>query len=115
MFGFRGVYNRKPRQFDYRPRYFDPEQERRENRKKELLGADYESRYGEKSDAPYVPGQYIKRDMLYRRGLAQKGKAHVANVSPVRFIVILGVLLAALIWVLNTESLQDFFGRWLTR
>ena len=36
---------RKPRQFEYKPRYFDPEQEAREARKREVLGADYQKAY----------------------------------------------------------------------
>ena len=36
MFGFGEVFNRKPRQFNYRPRYYDPEKEARERRRAEL-------------------------------------------------------------------------------
>ena len=36
---------RKPRQFEYKPRHFDPEQEAREARKREVLGADYQKAY----------------------------------------------------------------------
>ena len=52
----RFFYTPKPRQFDYRPRYYDPEKEAREKRREELLGA-----------RPATEGEYVPGDMLRRR------------------------------------------------
>lgn len=55
----------RPRQFNYTPRYYDPEKEARAQRRKELLGED------PLADAPqgeYKPGQYIRHSVAARRG-----------------------------------------------
>ena len=48
----RFFYTPKPRQFDYRPRYYDPEKEAREKRREELLGA------RPATEGEYVPVSY---------------------------------------------------------
>ena len=53
--GLFSPYKRHANRFNYIPRFFDPEKERREQRRAELRG--------ERSDAPegeYIPGQYIR-------------------------------------------------------
>lgn len=52
--GLFSPHKRHANRFNYIPRYFDPEKERREQRRAELRG--------ERSDTtePYTPGQYIR-------------------------------------------------------
>ena len=47
-------HKKKPNQFNYIPRFYDPEKERREARRRELRG--------ESSDdnTPYTPGKYVR-------------------------------------------------------
>ncbi len=40
MFGLKIFHRQKPRGFNYIPRHYDPEQERRDERRLELLGPD---------------------------------------------------------------------------
>ena len=56
---------RKPRQFEYKPRHFDPEQEAREARKREVLGADYQKAYENCDEQEHKPGETIR----LRRGI----------------------------------------------
>ncbi len=71
---------RKPRGFNYTPRYYDPEAEAREERKKIVLGEKYRSpaqRASEEKgqgDAEYVPGSYLREHIAARRG------AHAAEI-----------------------------------
>lgn len=115
MFGFRGVFNRKPRQFEYRPRYYDPEQERREQRKKELLGADYRERYksDEERQANYVPGKYVRESMIVRRGIGSSAK--IGSAARMRLVIVLILLGLAVWWLFGTDSITNFFAKWLGR
>ena len=63
MFGGR-VFFRKPRQFNYKPRYYDPEREAREERRREILG---DAAYTEEQLKAMKPGQYIRENMRARR------------------------------------------------
>ncbi len=65
MLGLKG-FRRKPREFDYRPRYYDMEKERREERRREILGGEAdEATHTEEGE--YIPGQYI-RERRMRKG-----------------------------------------------
>ncbi len=94
---------RQPRQFDYRPRYYDPEAEEREQKKKAILGEDYRDRYkkpgeGTSQEKDYVPGQYA-RDLHLRRGiLAQRQKSTLRRRAAQRRTMIFAVLLLAVIY-----------------
>ena len=113
MFGFRGVFNRKPRQFEYRPRYYDPEKERREQRRKELLGADYEDRYKSEDEkkAGYVPGKYVRDSMIVRRGIGTSAKNNSS--TAMRLVIMLILFGLAIWWIFGTDSINDFFVKWL--
>lgn len=90
----------KPRQFDYIPRYYDPEKERREERRRELLGPDPD----ETSDGKYVPGTFLRERIKYRRGFGVAGggaRRKKSAMTPLRGVLILIVLAAAVWWVLN--------------
>lgn len=84
-------HQRKPRQFSYKPRHFDPEKEAREQRRKELCGADAE----QVDNAPYVPGQYIKNDMYARRGIGRAGRTATSPNKIRLAAVAVGLLLLA--------------------
>lgn len=58
---------RKPRGFNYTPRYYDPEAEAREERKKIVLGEKYKAPGEERAD--YVPGSYVRQSVSARRGM----------------------------------------------
>lgn len=113
MFGFREVFNRKPRQFDYRPRYFDPEQEQREQRKREVLGADYKDKYKteEERKADYVPGRYIRDNIKVRRGIGTSARNNSS--AGLRIILIVIMLGLSIWWVLKTDFFTGFFAKWL--
>lgn len=69
---------RKPREFAYRPRYYDPAQEEREQRKKVVLGERYKSPQErtriaagqEGTPANYVPGSILREHIAARRGVS---------------------------------------------
>ncbi|MCD8186968.1 MAG: hypothetical protein LUD68_11235 [Rikenellaceae bacterium] len=91
---------RKPRQFDYRPRYYDPAQEEREARKRELLGEDYQPAEGEQA---YKPGQYI-RQMRIRRGIiADREKKQRQQRRTLRSIILLALLCAFAWWLMTAD------------
>ncbi len=97
MLGF-GAFRRKPRQFEYRPLHYDPQQEAREQRRKELLGEDAESPMAGASKE-YKPGQYIQRGFR-QNSLSQHEK--VSQRKMIRSIAALIMLAAILIWILVT-------------
>ena len=94
MIGFTAFKTRKPRQFEYKPRYYDPEKEQREQRRKEL-GLDTEPR----PEGQYKPGEYIRGNMRVRRGIGQRKTSKRS-----RPLILFGVLILlgiAVWWVLN--------------
>lgn len=118
MFGFRGVFGRKPRQFDYKPRYYDAEKEAREQRKREVLGPDYAERYksdAEKAEAAerYVPGAYIRKDMMERRGISRSNRNNTVFIR--RLVIMLVILGIAIWWLLTTDAIENFFSKWLAQ
>jgi len=102
MIGFTAFKTRKPREFNYRPRYYDPEQEAWEGRKKEvradreMLGDTFKD-----SDEEYVPGQYV-RQIRIRRGVTARRMAEKKNkAGNVRIIILIVLSLALLWWVFS--------------
>lgn len=91
----RFFYTPKPRQFSYKPRFYDPEKEAREKRREELLGV----RPAEGEE--YVPGELLRRRRMQRmmedataarRNKKQKG----SGLLLVAFIVL---LIVAFLWL----------------
>lgn len=88
-------YKAKPRQFNYSPRYYDSEKERRSKRREELLGKRIE-------DGDYEPGSIIRgggmrakarfNDPEYRRR-AERGQR-------TRLIVLLALMLGIVAFIL---------------
>ncbi|MCC8088960.1 MAG: hypothetical protein LIO79_06825 [Rikenellaceae bacterium] len=96
---------RKPRQFEYKPRYYDPEEEAREERKKAVLGADYKDNYktsGENASGSeeYKPGQYL-RGMSMRKGNIVDRRSSNKKANTIRFVIALVLLIAAFWWLLS--------------
>jgi hypothetical protein len=102
---------RKPRGFNYTPRYYDPEAEEREERKRFVLCDKYRSsaqRAREEAAASgqeqeYVPGTFLREHIAARRG-----SAHAADVMRRRrkktrsMPVLIGmlVIIALIVWML---------------
>ena len=101
MLGFTAFKTRKPREFDYRPRFYDPEQEAREERKKELRAErELASENGGevRHDSDYTPGQYIGQ-MRMRRGIIADRRNRKTNkrATSIRMAIIV-VFLVLLAW-----------------
>ena len=90
----RFFYTPKPRQFSYKPRFYDPEKEAREKRREELLGV----RPAEGEE--YVPGELLRRRRMQRmmedataaRRKKQKG-------SGLLLVAIFVLLIVAFLWL----------------
>ena len=105
MLGF-SAFKRKPRQFSYQPRFYDPEKELRDQRRRELLGDDAEEAPEVKKK--YVPGSYIRASRM-RRMLPEtvKEKKQKMSVAAVRFVIAV-VLLLLLAYVILNLNLTGF-------
>ncbi len=102
-FKFSFFHTPKPRQFNYRPRYYDPEAEEREMRKRELLGDDYAEAYKTdeeraESRKEYHPGQYINEIRMRRGVIADRRKKDNKSGARQRQLLIAIVLVAALLY-----------------
>lgn len=79
---------RRPNQFNYIPRYYDPEKERREARRRELRGE------SSSDDTPYTPGKYIR---TVREARAErKSQQKQSNGTP-RAILVFGIAIAIIV------------------
>ena len=96
MIKFTAFRTQKPRQFTYIPRHYDPEKERREERRRELLG----ERDEPLPEGEYKPGQYLLRSIAVRRGTDRSlSKRHNPS-RPLRIVIVIVLLFLALWWVL---------------
>lgn len=90
----RFFYTPKPRQFSYKPRFYDPEKEARDKRREELLGV----RPAEGEE--YVPGELLRRRRMQRMmddvDAARHKKKKGSGLLLVAFIVL---LIAAFMWL----------------
>ena len=77
--------------FRYIPRYYDPEKERREQRRRELHGTS-----SELDNAEYQPGQYIRTQREARR-VAQEGRKRQQGGSFMLWMLLSALLLAAFV------------------
>ena len=79
---------KRPNQFNYIPRYFDREKERREARRRELRGE------SSSDDTEYIPGKYIRtvREARAERKAQQKQ----SNGTP-RAVIAFGIAIAVVI------------------
>ena len=87
----------KYKRFDYTPRYYDPEKEARDKRRKELsAAAEFEDELGGKKRISFRDGQQMKSN------LSQQQRA-----SNIRLLVILIGLLALVYYVFQNLSPSD--------
>ena len=99
MIGFGSLGHRSARQFEYRPRYFDPEKAARDERRKQLNGSD-----GEVSDPDkvYRPGQYIRMNMYARRGIGTSNESKDTSGILKRIIMfIIASFGIGMVWLLS--------------
>lgn len=75
---------RKPRQFEYKPRHYDPEAEEREARRRMILGEDY-------AEGEYRPGMYIREKRLMRMQQADRDRRVRNKRTMVRSVIFLGM------------------------
>lgn len=78
---------KKANSFNYIPRFYDPEKERREQRRRELRGESTDD------NTPYTPGKYIRTVRQARQERKSQQKSN-SKISPV---MIFGVAIAILI------------------
>ncbi|MCC8035808.1 MAG: hypothetical protein LIO77_07770 [Rikenellaceae bacterium] len=90
MIKFTAFRTRKPRQFNYIPRYYDPEQEARDQRRKQVLGISDVDEGGE-----YVPGKYIRSTM---RGSMERARSKKRGTGYIRLLLVFA-LVGVLLWI----------------
>ncbi len=92
MIGFGFGSRRKPREFNYKPIYWDEEAEEREARKKAAMLED--PNYVYKEDE-YVPGSIIRAGRMRRMKSAQKNHTKSAStlIRTLVFLVLLGAIM----------------------
>ena len=104
---------RKPRGFNYRPRYYDPDAEAREERKKIVLGERYRSPEQRVKDAAkaagedvseenYVPGSIVREHVAARRNIhaADAVRKHRRKTRSVPVLLGILVLIALIVYML---------------
>ncbi len=93
MAGFTG-FGHKPRQFEYKPRYWDPEAEEREARRRMILGDDY-------AEGAYRPGMYIRERRLLRMQEQERERAQRQKRNSIRTVIFLAGAVAVLYLMFN--------------
>lgn len=98
------AFRRKPRQFEYKPLHYDPKQEAREKRKKELLGEDSDSVITGGEGAEYVPGTYIRAHGFARKSMSKAPQTNKEqrNRSIRRAVIALILLFLILVYIIVT-------------
>ncbi len=94
-------YKRKANEFKYAPRYFDPEKERRDRRRRELCG---ESSADDGKE--YEVGQYI-RTQREARAARRAQRSERQSTSPI--VIVAGVaLLLAFVYMIYPRIVEAF-------
>ena len=91
--------------FRYTPRYYDPEQERRDQRRMELRGT------SSHDEGEYTPGQYIRTQREARR-LAKSNKSK-SKIPSVVFLILVAVAVIV-VFALVPRIVQVFSEKRLT-
>ena len=87
--------------FRYIPRYYDPEKERREQRRRELHGTS-----SELDSAEYQPGQYIRTQRDARRAAKQSNEG--GRKMPSTMLLMLFAVLVIIIYMLYPRIVDAF-------
>ena len=108
MLGF-SPFKKHANKFNYIPRYYDPEEERRAQRRAELLGESPEQAQHEYVPGQYVPGQYVR---TARTARAARREAERSTRSKRRFGVLLtGIVVLLLFFVVIYPKLTSMMRR----
>ncbi len=100
MIGFKPV-KKHPNRFTYLPRYYDPEAERRDDRRAELRGE-----RAADADKEYTPGQYIRtqREAREARRRAEQSRNEGRN----WVTLVIGAILVLVAWFMVPRILDAF-------
>ncbi len=95
-----GSKRQKPRQFNYKPRFFDLESE-------EMAAAKMaKGIYDEEDAKKYVPGSYIKNRRAKRMVIDENNNLQKRRSMMVRAIIFLVLLLAATYFIINFAGFE---------
>ncbi len=92
---------RHANEFRYIPRYYDPEKERREQRRKELRGT------SSQDEGEYTPGQYIRTQRDARR-LAKRSSGGRRKGTPTILFLALFAVVAIVLYMLYPSIIAMF-------
>lgn len=101
------IFKRKPRQFKYSPRYYDPEAEAREERKRLVLGENYDED-SKVDDKEYTPGKYIRRAQVNRKR-GQDSKTRSSSVM-IRLVIFIALLLLIGYYIVSYDGFAKLLG-----
>ncbi len=94
-------FKRRPNQFNYTPRFYDPQKEERDRRRAELRG----SRPEGEEEGDYVAGEYIRRQREARVSRREKRSKKGGSVS---FLVIGAVVVFLVAYMLLPRIIGAF-------
>lgn len=97
LFNFFG--ENEHRVFNYKPIYYDPEEEKR----KQMFGAVDGTLKKEKEKGTYVPGSYIKGSL--RDGAYSRTRSHMGKTSTIIGIISLLLIVAVLFFIAKFYSM----------
>ena len=101
--GLFSPYKRKPDGFNYVPRYYDPEKERRDQRRRELCGQSAED-----AGREYEPGQYIRTQREARA--ARRGERRGEGTMMSRLVLCGGIIVLVLFVYMLYPRIADAFA-----
>lgn len=84
-----GIRTPKPRQYAYKPVFFDPEKEEKEKRRKQL----------EESDEGYVPGSELRDKMKLKRSRMDDSLKRKSRRSSILITILLAAILLYIIFI----------------
>lgn len=88
--------------FTYTPRFFDPEKERREQRRRELTGRDSAS-----DSAPYQPGQYVRTMREARKASSADRRGSGTPKMVILGFVVIGAMAAYMLYPRIVEAFSE--------
>ena len=97
LFNFFG--DNEHRVFNYRPRYYDPEEEKR----KQMFGAVDGTAEKEKAEGKSVPGSYIKGSL--RDGNYSRRRSHMSTTRTIIGIITMLLIVGVLYFILKFYTL----------
>jgi hypothetical protein len=89
MLKFSFLKTQKPKQFEYKPRYYDPEKEALEQRRREMGLSDQQTR-----------SEQLRARMQYEWGRRRDRQKRQRN-NTIRLLVFIGLVILMLMWILK--------------